>query len=308
MESTQASTNNSTNVRSLPWSVRALRTGFQVFGPAAPAIAARMAEGLFFTARRHPRPAWEHEVLEKAEAFRVAYADGFVPIWSWGQGPTVLLVHGWEGRGAQLGKFVMPLVEQGFRVVTFDGPGHGDATASRASMPDLAAAVEQVAAAVGPLHAIVAHSMGGASSLLAISRKVKVSRVVFLAPPIDIRRFVRAFGKTFGLDASVMNHFEKHIEDRFSVSFDDLYAPSLAKRMKAPLLVVHDEEDREVPWISGKMLVDAWPGAELHSTRGLGHQRILKDPEVIARTVAFLSGTRQAAQSETTFSWMNTLI
>lgn len=286
-----------------------------MFGPAAPSIAARVAEKYFFTARRHPRPAWEHEILEKAQAFRVAYEDGALPAWSWGTGRnagTILLVHGWEGRGAQLGAFVRPLVDRGFRVVTFDGPGHGDATASRASMPDLAASIEQVAAAVGPLHGIIAHSMGAPASLLALARHVDVSRAVFLAPPIDIRRFVRAFGETLGLDDSVMNHFEHHIEERFGVSFNDLYAPALARKMTSPLLVMHDEDDHEVPWLSGKMMADAWPGAEFVATRGLGHRRLLKDPSVVSRATSFLSqgaGMHQAESlPDTDPSWMAAFI
>jgi pimeloyl-ACP methyl ester carboxylesterase len=299
MNQNTLSTNKSTNVRSKNtavhvsknWSLRAIKTGFKVLGPAAPSIAARVAERYFFTARRHPRPAWEHEILEKAQSFRVVYQDGVLPVWSWGTGRhagTILLVHGWEGRGAQLGAFVLPLVERGFRVVTFDGSGHGDATTSRASMPDLAASIEQVVAAVGPLHGIIAHSMGAPASLLALTRGVDVSRVAFLAPPIDMRHFIRAFGDTIGLDDSVLGHFERHIETRFDVSFDKLYAPTLARTMTAPLLVVHDEDDREVPVLSGKTMADAWKGSEFMTTRGLGHRRLLKDENVVARVISFM--------------------
>ena len=48
------------------------------------------------------------------------------PYFAWGAGPSVLLVHGWEGRGAQLGALVDPLVAAGYRVVALDGPAHGD--------------------------------------------------------------------------------------------------------------------------------------------------------------------------------------
>ena len=38
----------------------------------------------------------------------------------------------------------------------------------------------------------------------------------------------------------------------------------------------------------GVQLADAWPIADLHSTDGLGHQRILRDPDVIAEVVDFV--------------------
>ncbi|MFP2912939.1 hypothetical protein ACLESD_49620, partial [Pyxidicoccus sp. 3LFB2] len=49
-----------------------------------------------------------------------------VAVWSWGEGPRVLLVHGWSGYGGQLTAFVAPLVEAGFSVVAgTTRRGHG---------------------------------------------------------------------------------------------------------------------------------------------------------------------------------------
>jgi pimeloyl-ACP methyl ester carboxylesterase len=60
--------------------------------------------------------------------------------------------------------------------------------------------------------------------------------------------------------------------------------------MRAPLLVMHDEQDRAVPVECGAILAEAWPGAELTKTQGLGHNRILRDPKAIADAVAFVRG------------------
>jgi hypothetical protein len=57
--------------------------------------------------------------------------------------------------------------------------------------------------------------------------------------------------------------------------------------MPTPLLVVHDENDREVPIASGELVASAWPGAVLERTRGLGHRRILRDRRVIERVAEF---------------------
>jgi len=42
----------------------------------------------------------------------------------WGKGPTVMLVHGWSGRGAQLGELVEPLVAAGDRPALRRGALH----------------------------------------------------------------------------------------------------------------------------------------------------------------------------------------
>jgi len=59
-----------------------------------------------------------------------------------------------------------------------------------------------------------------------------------------------------------------------------------------PMLVIHDREDREVPFSEGRRHVLNWPGARLQATRGLGHRRLLEDPAVIEAAVDFISGVR----------------
>ena len=54
------------------------------------------------------------------------------------------------------------------------------------------------------------------------------------------------------------------------------------------LLVFHDHDDREVPFAHGDRLAATWPDAELRTTEGLGHRRILRDPDVLAEAVAFV--------------------
>ena len=57
----------------------------------------------------------------------------------------------------------------------------------------------------------------------------------------------------------------------------------------AALLVVHDDGDKDVPPLHGRRLAATWPGAQLVSTDGLGHRRILRDPAVVAGAVQFVT-------------------
>ena len=54
--------------------------------------------------------------------------------------------------------------------------------------------------------------------------------------------------------------------------------------------MVHDLEDREVPWHEGERYARFWPDARLVNTRGLGHNRIVDDAGVITTALAFLRG------------------
>jgi pimeloyl-ACP methyl ester carboxylesterase len=166
------------------------------------------------------------------------------------------------------------------------------------------AVLDAVRPVLGPVHAIVGHSLGGAATVYAMSRfqarsplererelrelELPATRFVLVAPPIDVGDFIRGFTRATSLGTETERLLRRRIEQRFGVTIDDLYAPDLARRLAAPALVIHDADDREVPVSRGRTLADAWRGAELVETRGLGHVRILRDTGVVDRIVRFV--------------------
>jgi pimeloyl-ACP methyl ester carboxylesterase len=201
----------------------------------------------------------------------------------------VLLVHGWEGRGSQLGAFVDPLVRAGLSVVAFDAPGHGDSPGHRLYLTDLADAIIDVAHTVGPLHAIIAHSFGAPAVLLAHQRGgVNAARNAMIAPNALVDAAVAAFARAVALDDRDRAALEHQLASHNGVSLGALQLDHLVGERDAALLVVHDRDDREVPFVHGERLAAAWREAKLHATEGLGHRRILRDASVIAEVVEFL--------------------
>ena len=299
-----ASSRNSTNVRSfnsmasgLPLAIRAARACLRVIGPYAPTLASSYAERLFLTPRRHRRPAWEAQALATAERLSVPHDGQLLPGWRWGTGAsTVLLVHGWEGRGSQLARLAEPLESRGFSVVTFDAPGHGDAPRGLASIVEHARAIASVAVHLGPLHAIVGHSVGGAAALFATRLGVRADRLTLVAPPVSPERFAAGFGSMLGLDASLQQGMLARLERRYGLRMDQLDVRNDAARWSRPLLVVHDVGDRIVPFSDGESIAHAAPAGTLVSTHGLGHHRVLRAPEVLDAVVPFVAeGVRAEA-------------
>ena len=212
-------------------------------------------------------------------------------------GPTVLLVHGWEGRGLQLGAWAEPLVARGFQVVAFDGPGHGRSTGTRSSMPEMASSVAAMVHHCGGVHAVVAHSFGAAATSVALASsrpRPSVDRLVYIAPAADILGVTERFADFTGFSSEVVARMRRDLERRFAIRWSDFQGASLAPAMEEPLLVVHDRDDREVPWADGQLLHRAWPESRLVTTRGLGHRRVLRDPSVVALTTEFLAGGVEA--------------
>lgn len=277
----------STNVRP-PASLLWTRRGVSTLSVLAPDAAARAAAHLFFRTRRVPARREELDVLEGASRFTVPFRGEELAAWSWGTGPTVLLVHGWNGRATQLGALVSPLVSSGFRVVAFDHVGHGASTGSSTTMVEMAAAIASVARAAGGVHGLVAHSLGAGASALAIAEGLALERVVLIAPPLTPEPWFRRFGGALGLDERAMKLARAAIERRVGRTFDDLHLPTLARSLDEPALIIHDRDDREIPIEAGELLSYAWQGSRLLVTAGLGHHRILRSPGVVESTRRFL--------------------
>lgn len=282
------SSQKSTNVRSYTNGPSWMKTMFSTAGRLAPGLTSLGAARLFRrTSRKVPR-AGERDVLRGATEMTLAGMKA----WSWGKGPTILLVHGWNGRATQLGSFVSPLVSRGYRVVAFDAIGHGESPGHLLSLPELATCIRKVAAELDDVYGVLAHSLGGAATTLALSQGLQIERAVFISPPSDPREFLRIFSGALGISDEVRKRVQARVERRLGMTMESMQATVHAPSMQIPLLVIHDQDDKEVPVEVGRSVAEAWPGAELIISRGLGHQRILRDEDVKNVAVSFIDAAQ----------------
>ena len=277
----------STNVRSATHGV--VRAALTALSRTAPSLAAEAASRLFLLVPPARRLRGEAAAfLGSGEVFQVRSGSRRLRAWSWGRGPAIVLAHGWGGRAAQMRGFVPALVRAGYRVVAFDGPAHGSSRGLSASLPAFADALADVAATTGA-RAAVAHSLGGMATLVALSRGLGLERAVILGAPSNAERVWQGFSRTAGLNDRVAEEARRRLERRVGAQFADLNVTNMAGRITAPVLVIHDRDDAEVPWSCGEENARLLPQARLATTSGLGHRAILRDPGVVDLTVRFLA-------------------
>jgi pimeloyl-ACP methyl ester carboxylesterase len=209
---------------------------------------------------------------------------GAIATWYEGDGRTVLLVHGWSGKHTDMDAFIAPLVAAGCKVVSMDLLAHGESEGEIASIPDLAESILAVANAIGPVHGVIAHSIGCAATALALKKGMQALRAVLVAPPARYAHFARAFSMHVGVDPDAMLDALR----RMDIDVDSIDLPLMAPKLRASALVIHSTDDQVVPFANGKAIAAAWPGARLLEYDGLGHKKILFDPTVIAAAVSFL--------------------
>jgi pimeloyl-ACP methyl ester carboxylesterase len=254
----------------------------------APGVVAWLGERLFFTPSRRSLTAEARALLSRGRRFSLLVEGRRVEGWRWGHGPVVYLVHGWGENSGRLSAFVPPLLDRGFAVVAFDAPGHGESGRGMSSMPEFARALRAVAAVYGSPYAIVAHSLGAAATALATHWGLRPRRLVLLAPPSNPGSYVWPFASSLGLSQEVVRRLRERSERRLRLGWSELDVRRMAPAGPFPLLVVHDRDDRTVPFAEGAAIADTWDG-ELHETRGLGHSGVLRHPAVVEKVVDFVA-------------------
>jgi pimeloyl-ACP methyl ester carboxylesterase len=179
MKTATAFSENSTIVRINKKAQDLLPDIMRVLSTVLPGPSSHIAEKLFFrTPSRVALTDGEKKFLETGHAGRIVVNGKTIKLWSWGNGPTVMVVHGWGSRAGRLQAVIHKLVEEGFSVVTFDAPAHGDSDGTTTSIVEYASVIEEVASWAGSVHAVVGHSWGGASLALALKQGLRIDKAV----------------------------------------------------------------------------------------------------------------------------------
>jgi len=222
---------------------------------------------------------------------RVATPEGEVALQRVGTHPLVLLLHGWEGQASDLTAFAQPLLTAGFGLLALDLPAHGESAGRQTSIPQAARALRAVGEATGPLHAVIAHSIGAAVLVEALHAGMQVERAVLIAAPAYYERYARGFAAAAGLDGEGTESMLALLRDTVGVDLREISLPHRAPHLRQPVLFIHSADDRVVG-IEGSLATAAlWPGARHLRVEGLGHRRVLADPAVVAAALEFVSAT-----------------
>jgi pimeloyl-ACP methyl ester carboxylesterase len=237
--------------------------------------------------RRRARPRVSRS-LSEAEEHEIALPSGALAAWRLGEGPAILLVHGWEDDNALWGPLVDRLTAVGRAVVALDLPGHGFSHATDASPRGVSKALREVAKALGPIEAVVGHSFGCVAAIIALAQGLEAKRAVLIASPVPRTRERRVPDRDTDAPAEVVERamtLRAEGEDERRTQMEQLIAS-----MRVPALIVHSIDDEQCPMENSQRMNELWPGSELLLVDGLGHRFIAQDADVLQRVADFAEG------------------
>lgn len=274
-----------------------MRIALALLGVIARPLAVAWVYRIWFRSPRYKTPRREIVWRDQARRIAITSRSGRVMTYHWGDAdkPRVFLVHGWSGRGTQLGAFVAPLLAAGYSVTSFDAPGHGESDGHSTNLFQIAQVLRQVVLEARQPCALIAHSFGCMVSAYALREyRLPIARLVAISSPTSTNYLIDGFMQTLRLSQGVQDGFLKRFKNEFGVDvFERTAADNNLRNWHGKLLVIHDKDDDIVPWQYGEQLAQASADSEVFYTQSLGHRRILGAQKVMQRVIAFLQGSKQ---------------
>ncbi|MGO4903979.1 alpha/beta fold hydrolase [Flavobacterium sp. W20_MBD1_R3] len=257
----------------------------------SPKLLTLFAAKLFTTPIKHKIPKRELEMDRKStqKLVQIPAIGKEVVVYEYGKSEQkVLLVHGWSGRGTQLFKIADELLKAGYSTISFDAPAHGKSPGKTTIMVDFIATILEIERQFGPFEAAIGHSLGGMSVLNAIKKGLKVNHAVVIGSGDIVEDIIDDFTRKLELKPTVSALLRLHFEKKYGEKMNNYSAFLAAKETAIPVLVIHDNNDPEVPVKAGIHIHKYLKNGALLLTDGLGHRKILGNPKVIEKTVQFI--------------------
>ena len=228
-------------------------------------------------------------VFADVEMHRVPTAHGRVAGWRLGDGPAALLLHGWEDDHTLWAPLIDALVADGRALVTCDFPGHGFSEGDISYGAEWADTCLSLAAALGPIDAIVAHSAGCGPSMMATTEGLAVDRAALVAPPLRSGNRWQRVAERMGVSPEVAARAQATYEARIGPARAGFHLGDLLPTVDIDVLLVHSTDDERMPFADTQAAVAACPRVQLFAVDGPNHRRTARDPAVVARIVDFLA-------------------
>ena len=237
--------------------------------------------------RRRARPRVGRALAEAAEHM-LPIDSGEISAWRLGEGPAVLMVHGWEDDYALWGPAIDLFAQWGRPVVAIDLPGHGLSTATDPSIRSAGQAIRAATEILGPIEAVIGHSYGCGAIIHALSHGVQVRKAVLIASPVPRTRPRKPLEGVEDYDPAVVARAEELRQARAVGQTERIEAAIAA--MTTPCLIVHSIDDEQTPLSNSQRLAQLWPDAEAFWADQLGHRFIAQDGDVLDHIVRWVEG------------------
>jgi pimeloyl-ACP methyl ester carboxylesterase len=245
----------------------------------------------FFSPSKYEVKTIDQSIIERGNNFRIPFEGGELAVTTWGEGPTVLLMHGWGGARAQMTGFVQPLLTAGYRVVAYDQPAHGESDGRTTNLLEIAPTMDLIAQREGPFYAVIAHSFGTLITSYALVKRnfPPPARLVYFGAFNQLLDSLPRFQVLAGVSDEIMQGFRSMLYENFGREvLEAITNEYLTPHINIPALMFHDSADNVTPVEDSRSIAQVWKQAKFIETEGLGHRGALQSKLIHEQVLNFL--------------------
>ncbi|SFL88589.1 alpha/beta fold hydrolase [Marinobacter zhejiangensis] len=269
--------------------MRAFQWAFSTYSQALPTLAAGTATRLM-TKPRVPDQLRKRSVVAGEDVVALA-GGGYLSVRP-GGARNALLVHGWSSGAGMFEGVAQALSQRGYTLYSVHPAGHGPSTEPSSHPGRFIEAIEAALAYIdGPVDLAVGHSMGAGTLAYVVAGTERIHRLALVSGPATFEGLLRRFARLMRMSSRAEQRFLSQMERTVGLPLSALDITERAKLIHVPTLVIHDRNDREVPFECAGRLAQSLSRSEVFPTDGLGHNRILRDAEVVLRIAEFADGS-----------------
>ena len=279
-----------TNVRNIKSAFFILNKVFLLGQLIYPRIVADFVRKKFFTPVTKPLTKPQKSWINKAFLVKINSRGRELSCWKIGKGPSILFVHGWNGRGVQFQRFFQPALKAGFSVIFFDAPAHGLSEGETTNYLEITEALEHIFNHdIGKdIVGVIAHSLGASAIINHLSRHHNDIPVVLVATAFRLMELLFTNFQLHGVPKQTYLKLLQEVEDKMQIPLESQNPIDLVYTINNEVLIIHDKNDKTTPIDPAIQVAKDLSNVELIETEGLGHSHLLREKFVVDRALGFL--------------------
>ncbi|OYX23390.1 MAG: alpha/beta hydrolase [Flavobacteriales bacterium 32-35-8] len=252
-------------------------------------FAVHLAFQLFSRPQKGKAKKMDAEFLNTAIRDELRYQDISIMTYQWiGKKDTILLVHGWESNTSRWKKLIEILKNLDYNVIALDAPAHGNSGGVLFNAVLYSECIQVVAKKVNP-SIIIGHSVGGIATVIFQHKYnlASVKKMVLLGAPSNFTGIFDRYKAMMRYNNKVSNGIDQFILNRFGNLLSYYHISNFSENIHSKGLIIHDKEDRIIPYDDALDYQKHYKNSILISTSGLGHG--LKSKEINEHILDFIN-------------------
>ena len=252
-------------------------------------FAVHLAFQLFSRPQKGKAKKMDAEFLSTSIQKELSYQGINIMTYQWvGKKDTILLVHGWESNTSRWKKLIEILKALDYNIITLDAPAHGHSEGALFNAVLYSECIHVVAKKINPT-IIIGHSVGGIATIISQHKYnvPSVKKLVLLGAPSNFTGIFDRYKSMMRYNKNVSDGIDQFVLKRFGQLPSYYHIRHFSENIHSQGLVIHDKEDRIIPYNDALDYQKHYRNSILISTSGLGHG--LKSKEINTHILDFIN-------------------